>query len=215
LVAPLAANHQALRVGELDYHGYAVLSFLVDVIDLPGHGSEAIYTLEGLAAELGWPHTTRWLGNKLHELRREGWIDFDGPRRGPEAPWVFRLSGAAIDAERDEFRMSFEAETPSQFEIDSNRRPAEQAVNPHPDGVSDAPELRSAEARRAEQSETFSEEKLDHVLGETTARVSVERAEDGSLLWNGEPQEGEQGLLDDCQAFVNAGVAGWREKGEL
>jgi hypothetical protein len=42
-------------------------------------------------------------------------------------------------------------------------------------------------------------------------RVSVEQATDGSLRWSAEPQEGEQGSLDDCQALVDAGLATWIE----
>jgi hypothetical protein len=36
--------------------------------------------------------------------------------------------------------------------------------------------------------------------------VRVELAEDGSLEWSDEPQECEQGLLDDLQALVDAGL---------
>jgi hypothetical protein len=57
-----------------------------------------------------------------------------------------------------------------------------------------------------------SEEKLDHVVGSTTAeRVGVEQADDGSLVWTGEPQESDQGLLDDLQALVDAGLGEWGE----
>jgi hypothetical protein len=41
--------------------------------------------------------------------------------------------------------------------------------------------------------------------------VRVEVADDGSLTWSGDPQEGEQGFLDDCQALVDAGLATWLE----
>jgi hypothetical protein len=41
--------------------------------------------------------------------------------------------------------------------------------------------------------------------------VRVEVDEDGSLVWQSEPQEGETGSLDDCQALVDAGLATWIE----
>ncbi len=41
--------------------------------------------------------------------------------------------------------------------------------------------------------------------------VHVEQADDGSLVWSGEAPEGEQGLLDDLQALVDARFGEWRE----
>ena len=108
---------RARQTGELDFHAYAVLSFLVDVIDLPGRDGEAIFTLEGLAEALEWPLVVESLRQKLHELRSRGWIKFESPRRGPGAPWIFRLSGAAIDAERAEFPTSFQPEGPSSWKL--------------------------------------------------------------------------------------------------
>jgi hypothetical protein len=73
---------------------------------------------------------------------------------------------------------------------------------------------------------------LDHVEGETTTAaetdpaitdrliaalakreppVRVEQADDGSLVWSGEQQDGEQGLFDDFQALVDAGLGEWRQ----
>jgi hypothetical protein len=79
-----------------------------------------------------------------------------------------------------------------------------------------------------------SEEKLDHVVGKTTAAefdrhatdrilaivngdrpVSVAKDEDGSLTWSAGAVEGEQAVLDDCQALVDAGVAEWIEEDDL
>lgn len=42
--------------------------------------------------------------------------------------------------------------------------------------------------------------------------VRVEKAPGGPLVWHGEPQEGEQGFLEDCQALVDAGLAAWIEE---
>lgn len=33
---------------------------------------------------------------------------------------------------------------------------------------------------------------------------------DGALVWSGAPQEGEEGVLADLQALVDAGVGEWR-----
>ncbi len=40
-------------------------------------------------------------------------------------------------------------------------------------------------------------------------RTRVEVAADGKVVWHGEAQAGEQGVLADCQALVNAGLARW------
>jgi hypothetical protein len=142
---------RALQVGELDYHGYAILSFLVDVIDLPGRDGEAVFTLSGLAEALGWPLGNEWLRQTLHELRRQRWIDFDEPRRGPRAAWIFRLSGAALDAERNESPTDFQPETPAELETNSKRHLETEAANPQPDSFSDALVFPNPRAPRAEQ----------------------------------------------------------------
>jgi phage terminase large subunit-like protein len=94
------------------------------------------------------------------------------------------------------------------------------------------------ETKRNEENLCSEETKLDHVVGKTTADetergatdrllakvadldrckrsddppVNVEQAADGSLVWSGEPQEAEAGVLADCQALVDAGLGEWRE----
>jgi hypothetical protein len=42
-----------------------------------------------------------------------------------------------------------------------------------------------------------------------TGPPHVEVADDGGLLWSNEAREGEQGVLDDLQALVDAGLAEW------
>jgi DNA-binding MarR family transcriptional regulator len=96
---------------------------------------------------------------------------------------------------------------------------------------------RANETKRNEEN-LLGEEKLDHAQSKTTATdpdrgvtdrllaqmaeldrrqrdegppVHVEQADDGSLVWCGDPQAGEQGLLDDLQALVDAGLGEWRE----
>jgi hypothetical protein len=206
---------RALELGTIDYDTYAVLSFLIDKIDLPGRNGELLCTLEEFARRIAWPHTIEPLRRRLHGLRDAGAIDFDDPRRGPGAPWVFRLSGAAVDGEWDESLLSFHQR------FLAGRPTRDETISAQPEGSerenldaergfepSEFPRRARAEQSRAE---ILSDEKLDHVLSKTTARVRVEQAEDGSFVWNGEPQEGEQGLLDDCQALADAGLARWRE----
>jgi hypothetical protein len=211
---------RALQLGELDYHGYAILSFLVDVIDLPGRSGEAIFTLEGLSDGLKWPLGPERLRQKLHELRRDGWIDFDEPRRGPAASWVFRLAGAALDADRDDPRIDFQTEASSDLETNSNLRLTGEATNPYADRDSGLREFPNADAPRAEQrAEAVSIGNYDYVLGKTTA-AALEAAEEVNFLHAvgaaaAEALEREREFLADCEALVGAGLARWREAGEL
>lgn len=189
---------RALQVDDLDYHGYAVLSFLVDLIDLPGRNGEVMFTLGGLADALGWPLGHERLRQKLHELRRRRWIDFDAPRRGPGSAWIFRLTGAEIDAERDEFPTNFQRETPSHLETNSNPSREAEAANPLPDSDSEPLEFPTAVVPRAEQSraEVLSEENHDHLVGKTTAAAL----------------ESERAFLAELQdVFVVNGGGTWRE----
>ena len=98
---------RALELRALDFLSYGALSFLVDKITLPGRSGEVLYTLDELARALAWPQEGETLRRRLHGLRDAGWITFDDPRRGPKAPWIFRLSGADVDGERDESLVSF------------------------------------------------------------------------------------------------------------
>jgi hypothetical protein len=187
---------RALQVGDLDFHSYGVLSFFVNTIALPGRDNEAIFTLAALAEALQWPYSPQWLREKLKVLRRQGWIEFEQPRRGPAAAYVFRLSGAAIDAKQNEFATNFKLEHPSQFETNSNSPRVSQAANPLPHRFSVPPEFQSGEVPREEKrgEEIFSEGNYDHDVGKTTAAGERERA-----------------FLADCQTLVDAGLARWRE----
>jgi hypothetical protein len=187
---------RALQVGELDFYSYAVLSFLVDTIALPGRNGEAIFTLEAFSEALEWPLGTESQRQKLHELRRQRWIEFESPRRGRGASWIFRLSGAAIDGERDEVPTNFQPEPPSPLEINSNRRREVEAAKPQADSVSDPSEFPNAQTPREEKrrEEIFSEGNYDHGVGKTTDADERERA-----------------FLADCQKLVDAGLARWRE----
>jgi hypothetical protein len=141
---------QALELHELDYNAYAVLSFLVDRIEAPFRNSKAVYTLQGLADALRWPHSLEWLRQKLQELEGQNWITIE-TRRGPQAPWIFRLKGAAIDGERDEFPTNFQPGRPSELEINSNPSPGETAAIPQPERVSEAAEFPTAALPREEK----------------------------------------------------------------
>jgi hypothetical protein len=134
------------------------------------------------------------------------------------------------------------------LEVTSKSPRDEDSAIPQPGSVSEPhkpPTARRLEQSRAE-SETENlcseETKLDQAVGKTTATdpgitdrllakidrpehqqneaspVHVEQADDGSLVWSGEAQEGEQALIADFQALVDAGVGEWREndaEGEL
>jgi hypothetical protein len=112
---------RALKTGEIDPLEYLILKFLVDEIEPPGRDGEAVYTLEEFGRLIGWPRSHEWLRQKLHALRDAGWIDFDEPRPGPNAAWIFRLMRAAIDGEGAESPTSLQLQTPSELEINSNR----------------------------------------------------------------------------------------------
>jgi hypothetical protein len=209
---------RALKTGEIDPLGYLILKFLVDEIEAPGRGGEAIYTLEELGRLIGWPRTVEWLRKKLHALRDARWIDFDEPRPAPKAAWTFRLGRAAIDGEMYESPTLLQLETPSELEVTSNNAQAEDPSSPQPESVSEESEppsgssLEQSRAKTEIENRCSEETKLDHVLGKTTA------GEPDPFLAVYERLEGEQGLLDDLQALVDAGLGEWRENddgGEL
>jgi hypothetical protein len=164
---------RALQVRELDFYGYAVLSFLVDVIELPGRSGEATYTLAGLAEAVGWPLEPEILRRRLHRLRRERWIDFDDPRRGPEAAWIFRLTGAALDAKRAASPANFHPGIPSRVETNSTRQSDTQAASPQRKSVSDPLEFPTAPLPLEEKRERGDRQRgnLENVGVETTSRA--------------------------------------------
>lgn len=187
---------RALELQELDFLTYGVLSFLVDKIELPGRNGEVLYTLEELARALDWPLKNEQLRRRMHGLKDAGWIAFEDPRRGPKAPWIIRLSGAAIDGERDEslavFDQSFLAGRPTREETISTGPEESEHENLHSEPVPESSEFpRRARVERS-RAKNLLDEELDHVLGKTTTRVRVEQAEDGSL----EPTL-EEALLDE------------------
>jgi hypothetical protein len=171
---------------------------------------------------------------KLDVLRDGGWIDFERPKPGQRMGWRIWLKGLERNVEADptsalapqHLRTSSTEDPPPVRRSSSAALPAPSAATPHGErdrGSAQAPHVNAAdptdETRRDETKKTVSEEKLDHVLGETTGSgtatrnrepVHVEREADDSLVWSGEPQEGEEGLLADCQALVNASFAEWR-----
>jgi hypothetical protein len=166
---------RALKTGELEPLGYLILKFLVDEIEAPGRGAEAIYTLEELGRLIGWSRSDEWLRQKLHALKDAHWIDFDEPRSGPNAAWIFRLKRAAIDGEGTGSPTNLQLQTPSELEINSNSAETEAPSNLQPEGVSDpieSPTRPSLEKSRAESEIenlcSKEEAKLDRV-GKTTS----------------------------------------------
>jgi hypothetical protein len=158
----------------------------------------------------------RW----LHDLRDWGWIDFQ-PGDGGNPAWRIWLTGLSLDepCPRPRHDLSTEPDpvlwralsTAAQAKIDASPLPdGDQPSSTSPQSVSGEPPKRY-ETRPQEKNNRnhIPEEELDHVLGETTARVRVAQVEGGSLAWSGESLEGERGLLEDCQALVDAGIAHW------
>jgi hypothetical protein len=168
---------RALKTGELDPLGYLILKLLVDEIEAPGSGGDAIHKLKELEELLDWPHSSEWLRKKLHTLQDGGWIDFDEPRAVREAAWIFRLRRAAIDGETDRPPTDLQLGTPSELEVTSNSAHIERRASPQPERVSrpyQPPTGSPLEKRRDKpksQRQTLSEEKLDHVEGEATPRT--------------------------------------------
>jgi hypothetical protein len=152
----------ALEIHELDFHSYAVLSFLVDAIARPGRKGKLAYTLDGLIEALQWPYSAQHLRRTLKQLAERRWIEIDDVRRGPRAPWIFRLARAAIDSDIAEPETSFNRvstpEAPPGLKLDSTEPSAPGAANPVPkrdsapsefqtDAVSEAEEKRREEKR--------------------------------------------------------------------
>jgi hypothetical protein len=169
---------RALELRQLDFLSYGVLSLLVDKINLPGRNGEVLYTLEELARALSWPYKPEALRRRLHGMKDAKWIEFEKPRRGP-APWIFRLSGAAVDGERDESLVSFDPsflpDTALREETISAQAQDKETENPQAKRVSEPSEFpprARVEQSRAEteiENRCSEETKLDHVVGKPTA----------------------------------------------
>jgi hypothetical protein len=166
----------ALETHELDFHGYAVLSFLVDAIARPGRKGKIAYTLDGLIGVLQWPYSAEYLRRTLRQLAERRWIEIDDVRRGPRAPWIFRLARGAIDSDIAEPEMSFNrvsnSEAPPGLKLVSTEPAAPGAANPVPERDSAPSEFQTdavfeAEEKRREENAS-SEEKEDHHVGKTT-----------------------------------------------
>jgi hypothetical protein len=204
--------HDALRCDDVNHRQFLLGCFLAGEIDF--RTGVVALTLRALSDGIGWEWSEDTLLRDLKALR-PAWIDFEA-KQGQRSPYVFRLTGLAVAGESETARLphDFRTETPSPAEVTPRLRKLEQSTSPEAErdhalsetSFSGSPKKRTDEKG---QENYLSEEELDHVLGKTTTRVRVVQAEDGSLEWSGEPQEGEQGLIDDCEALVDAGIATW------
>ena len=88
----------ALLNGELSWHAYSVVSFMVNIID---HGREPrpfdVESLDALHRRMRFPLHKRTLLRALNEAREKAWIDF-APPKGSAKDYSFTLGVAAIDA---------------------------------------------------------------------------------------------------------------------
>ena len=162
---------RALERGDLDFYSYALVAFFVDKLERPGSDDDVSYTLDQLSQAIGWPRTREWLRDRLHHLRDLGWIDFDDIVPGQQRPWVFRLSGAAIDGEEC-MRNALSSTSPptgppsnlqareaTDLEVTSNRASAAVPRNRLADGGSEPmrpPSGRSAEKRGRRETDSSS-----------------------------------------------------------
>jgi hypothetical protein len=176
----------------------------------------------------------------LHSLEHKGWIRFAVQER-QQGPWRITLTGLAKPDEGPTCNTPATSDPPPMLQAAATPPAGPEGASPHPESASRSPSLQPSRARidetrrdqKGPKANPRSEEKLDHVVGETTATdpgttarliakierpdhhridappVQVEQAEDGSLVWSGEPKKGEAGVLADCDALVNAGLGEW------
>ena len=218
------------------------------------HASQdrACLTLEQIATGMRWTRSSDTLLRELKSLRPL-WLDFDS-RPGQRGPYTFLLTGLAVIRETDgepqpphDLRkdppISAEVELPH-AEVPgaaSNHSQSRESPPQKPPQTTEAPS--SLTSSEGSELKAASEEKLDHVVGKTTAAepepefpellnrlepspfhpdaernggspLRVERNADGSLEWSAEPREGEARVLADAQALVDAGLAEWSEDDE-
>jgi DNA-binding MarR family transcriptional regulator len=235
---------QAFKNGDLTSGAYLVGCHLAAESYRSKHTDDGVVTLHVSAlAELCEvsPSTIR---RALHALERKGWIRF-AVRERQQGPWRIRLTGLAKPDEERACVTPASPDPPLVTQAPASPPATEESAIQRPKPDSPPSSLRPSRARIDEtrrdqkslKANPRSEEKLDHVVGETTATgsdpgvtdrllakvedldrrkrngrpVSVEQADDASLVWSGEAQEGEAGVLADCQALVDAGLGEWIE----
>jgi DNA-binding transcriptional ArsR family regulator len=163
----------------------------------------------------------------LRRLRDGGWIDFREPDERQRAPWPITLTGLAREAQtkgtaaRTAAPQLRHVPQTTAAEVKLARRA--ESLRERDSAVSPLRPSRARENETKRNEENLrSEEKLDHAVGKTTAtdpgvtarlvakiqRPGLQRNE---APWSGEAQEGEAGVLADCDALVNAGLAEWCE----
>jgi hypothetical protein len=131
--------------------------------------------------------------------------------------------------------ISAEVELPHAEVLRAASNDSQSRESPPQEPPQTAEALSSLTSSEGSEVKAASEEKVDQALGKTTATdqgvtdrlvakierpehqrneappVHVEQADDRSLVWSGEAQEGEAGVLADCQALVDAGLGEWIE----
>jgi len=155
----------------------------------------------------------------LHDLREWGWIGFEAGDGGDPA-WRVWPTGLSLDnpPPRPLQHLS-NSEPPPSWRGLSKSSHDEEAANPHDEresvsnpsqsGTSEEPRIRDETIREREKS-LSGEGETDWVSRDRGA-PRVTRRDDGSLDWSGESLPREEGVLADCRALVDAGLAEWRD----
>jgi len=158
-----------------------------------------------------------WIRRALHDLREWGWIDFEAGDGGDPA-WRVRLTGLSLDnPPPTPLQHLSNSEPPPSWRGLSNSSPTGEAANPHaeresvsntsPSSASEEPHIRDETIREREKS--LSGEGETDWVSRDKGPPRVKRRDDGSLDWYGESLPGEEGVLADGQALVDAGLAEW------
>jgi hypothetical protein len=231
---------EAFERAELDLYRYTLVKFLTDKIDSGRTGDvtytltglvEALdwpLTVEALRQKLHQLKEQDWIDfDEVTRGQRSPWVF----RLGRAA--IDGESGVTSPRPPTDLQLG----TPSDLEVSSNLRKSEQVENPQPERdpgqaqppTNGSPRAEQSRAELSEEERTFSEEGYDHALGKGTGDelsgdgflevlqslngeppVQLAADDEGELYWSSPPREGEAGVMADCQALVDAGLARWK-----
>lgn len=210
----------ALRRGDINERQFLIGCYLAGAIDF--RTGEVALTLRSLADSIGWKQSEDTLERDLDALR-PAWIYFE-TKQGQRTPRVFRLTGLAIlkGGKPAPLPHDFRTETLASAEVSADLRKSEPPASSQPErdpkppqpSHSGSPKKRREEKRRKSFLEGEAPDRFLDVLGQLNGDppVCVEVDQHGALEWSQPPRAGEEGVLGDCHALVDAGVAAWIDK---